>query len=304
MVVILGGMDFTTYMTDSIAGLFREGGFIYEHGAALLTILILIYVVRKFAMVVVGRLVRRAIKSHHYQSHTEERQREDTLTSVINTTIRVGLYVLAGLMLLGEAGVNIAPLLAGAGVVGVALGFGAQSVVKDFLSGAFIIIENQYRVGDVVSINGTVSGMVEKISLRETVLRDLDGMVHHIPNGYVEYATNMTMEYANVNLDIGVGYDTDLDKLELLINEVGSELAKDDTWRTRIFDAPSMLRVDNFGDSAIVVKITGKTAPMKQWEVTGELRKRLKKAFDKAGIEIPFPQRTLHEYKPAKPKRK
>lgn len=300
--VYYGGMNdgFTNYLTDTITDLFREGGFFYENGAGILTILVVVYLLRKFAMIIISRLVRRAIKPNKFRTRTEEIQREDTLISVIGTSVRVGLWVVAGLLLLGEAGVDIGPLLAGAGVAGVALGFGAQSLVKDFLAGMFILVENQYRVGDVVSVNGKVSGVVEKISLRETVLRDLDGMVHHIPNGYIEFATNMTMEFANVNLDVGVGYDTDLDGLEVLINEVGSTMAKDEVWKDRILEAPQMLRVDSFAESAIVVKITGKTAPMKQWDVTGELRKRLKKAFDKAGIEIPFPQRVLHEPKKTK----
>ncbi len=246
-------------------------------------------------MVIIRRLVKRGIRPDKFKTAGEEKQREDTLVSVIGASVRVGLWIVAGLMLMGEFGVNIAPLLAGAGVFGVALGFGAQSLVKDFLSGIFIIVENQYRVGDVIEVNGTISGVVEHIDLRQTVLRDLDGRAHHIPNGFIDYATNMSMEFANVNLDIGVGYGTDLDKLELIINRVGSELANEEVWKDKITSAPQFLRVDAFADSAIVVKITGRTAPLKQWSVTGELRKRLKKAFDKEGIEIPFPQRVIHE---------
>ncbi len=277
--------------------------FISEHWVATLFTLLTLYVVRKFTMIIVGRLVRRAIKPDHYKTKAEEKQREDTLISVIGASIRVGLWIIGGLLLLGILGVNIAPLLAGAGVLGVALGFGAQSLVKDFLSGIFILIENQYRVGDIVSINGTVTGQVKHVSLRETALRDLDGVVHHIPNGFINYASNMTMEYANVNLDIGVGYSTDLDKLEVLINRVGSELAKDEIWVDKIIESPQFLRVDEFADSAIIIKVTGAVAPMKQWSVTGELRKRLKKAFDAEGIEIPFPQRVVHQGQATKPKK-
>ena len=203
------------------------------------------------------------------------------------------------MLILSELGVDIGPLLAGAGIAGVALGFGAQSMVEDYLSGMFIILENQFRVGDVVRINNEdrISGVVEHITVRQTVLRDLDGMVHHIPNGEIKVATNMTMEYSSINLDVGVGYDTDIDKLEKLVNEVGIELLKDTDWKDKIIEAPKFERVDEFGDSAIIIKILGTTQPMEQWKVTGELRRRLKKAFDKNNIEIPFPQRTIHKAK-------
>lgn len=272
----------------------QQKQFISENWVQAAVVLAIIYLVRKFAMIIITRLVHRAIQPDKYKTKFEEQQREDTLISVIGASVRVGLWIVGGLLLLGVLGVNIGPLLAGAGVLGVALGFGAQSLVKDFLSGIFIIIENQYRVGDIVSINGTVTGQVEHVSLRETALRDLDGIVHHIPNGYIDYASNMTMEYANINLDIRVGYNTDLDELELLINRVGSEMAKEKVWKDKIIESPKFLRVNEFADSAIIVKIVGATAPMKQWSVTGELRKRLKKAFDEAGIELPFPQRVIH----------
>ena len=269
--------------------------FLKDHGLNIIIILLSAYIARKFVMVFVTRVVRRTIKSGNYRTKSDEKQREDTVISILSTAFRVAVWVVAGLLILAEFDINIAPLLAGAGIVGVALGFGAQSMVEDFLAGVFIIMENQYRVGDVVQINQGVAGVVEHISLRQTVLRDLDGMVHHVPNGQIEIATNMTMEFANVNLDVGVGYGTDLDEVEILINKVGSEMAKTEPWDKLIYEPPQMLRVENFADSAIILKITGKTAPMKQWDVTGELRKRLKKAFDKAGIEIPFPQRVMHD---------
>lgn len=276
--------------------------FVSDHWVATFFILAAIYCVRKFAMILVSRLVRRAIRTGKYPTRAEEKQREDTLIAVFSTSIRVGLWIIGGLMLLGVFGVNIGPLLAGAGVLGVALGFGAQSLVKDFLSGAFIIVENQYRVGDVVSINGTIAGVVEHVSLRETALRDLDGVLHHIPNGFIDYASNMTMEHANINLDMRVGYGTDLDKLEVLINRVGSDMAKSEVWQKDIIEPPQFLRVNDFTESAIVVKIVGTTAPMKQWAATGELRKRLKNAFDKEGIEIPYPQHVVHEAPKSKKK--
>lgn len=268
-----------------------------EHLVTIVVILLGAFLVRTFAMAGIGKLVRRTIKHHHFKSVRAEKQREDTVIGILGAAVRVGVWLIAGLLLLGELGLEIGPLLAGAGIAGVALGFGAQSMVKDFLSGIFIILENQYRVDDVVQINQGLAGIVEDISLRKTVLRDLDGMVHHIPNGNIETATNMTMEYANVNLNIGVSYASDLEKVEQVINETGQALAAEEAWSDRIIEAPQFLRVDDFADSAIIIKILGKTQPIKQWEVTGELRKRLKIAFDKAGIEIPFPQVTVHQSK-------
>jgi len=279
--------------------------FIKTHALNIILILCVAYLMRRFAMLFIRRLIRRAIKPDSFKTEMDEKQREDTLVSTVGAGIRVTIWVLTVLLLLAEIGIDIAPLLAGAGIAGVALGFGAQSMVKDFLAGVFILMENQYRVGDVVEINQTVSGQVEMVTLRATTLRDLDGMVHHIPNGEITIATNMTMEYANVNLDLGVGYSTDIDQLEKVINKVGQDLADDPKWKEKIFEAPKFLRIDNFAESAIVVKIIGMTAPMQQWAVTGELRSRLKKAFDKDNIEIPFPQRVIKQVveEPKKPKK-
>lgn len=270
-----------------------------EHLIPAIIIILAGVLVWQFSLNIISNLIRKTIRPDRFKSHREEKLREDTLISICNAGLKVSVVILTALLLMAELGVDTAPLLASAGVVGVALGFGAQSAVKDYFSGMFIILENQYRVGDVVKINNTdgISGVVERITIRQTVLRDLDGMVHHIPNGEIRVATNMTMEYSSINLDVGVGYDTDIDKLEKIVNEVGIELQKDKTWREKIIEAPHFERVDNFGDSAISIKILGTTQPMEQWKVTGELRRRLKKAFDKNGIEIPFPQRTIHKAK-------
>ncbi len=276
-------------MIDTVINFFKD------HTFNIIIILLAGYILRRFAMVFVRKLVRRAIKNNHFKTEQDEKQREDTMTSTIGAGLRVTIWIVFGLLLLGELGIDIAPLLAGAGIAGVALGFGAQAMVKDFLAGLFILIENQYRVGDVIEINQTVSGKVEQVTLRTTVLRDLDGMVHHIANGTIFIATNMTMEFANVNLDISVSYDTDIEKLEKVVNDVGEKLANDELWKEFIFTQPKFLRVDDFAASAIIIKITGEVAPMMQWKITGELRKRLKIAFDKSGISIPFPQMVIHE---------
>jgi len=246
---------------------------------------------------VTERLVRRSIRSHKFKTKKDEQQREDTIVSIINTGLKATFWTIAGLMILSVFSINIAPLLAGAGIIGVALGFGAQAIVKDLLAGTFIIAENQYRVGDVLQVNQGVAGTVERISLRITVLRDLEGKVHYIPNGNIELATNMTLEYANVDLNITVGYESDLDKVEQVINEVGASIAEDKNWKDVVLEAPYMLRVDAFTETGVVVKVICKTAPIRQWEAKSEILRRVKKAFDKNGIVIPYPQRVIHQAK-------
>lgn len=277
--------------------------FVKDHAFAVTVIVIITFFAHGLIMTFSKRLVRRALRPEKFKNKLEERRREDTLISTLNAVVRVGVWIISGLLLLSEFGIDIAPLLAGAGIAGVALGFGAQSMVKDFLAGFFILIENHYRVGDVVELNQTVSGVVEHVTLRETVLRDLDGMVHHIPNGEITISTNMTLEFSGINLDVGIGYDTDIVHLEKVINDVGEDLANDDEWKDKIIEAPKFLRINEFGESAIMIKIVAKTEAMKQWSVTGELRKRLKIAFDKNGIEIPYPQRVIHEAPKSKSKK-
>ncbi|MCA9324356.1 mechanosensitive ion channel family protein [Candidatus Saccharibacteria bacterium] len=285
-------------MIDTVIDFFKA------HAFNVFIILLTASVLRRFAMLFMRQFIRRTIRPESFKTVQDEKQREDTLISTVGAGLRAVIWIITTLLLLSEVGIDIAPLLAGAGIAGVALGFGAQSMVRDFLAGFFILSENQYRVGDVIRINNEVSGKVERVTLRHTMLRDLDGMVHHIPNGEVRLATNMTMEFANVNLDIGVGYETDIGKLEKVINEVGRILSGDPEWRDAIIEAPKFLRIKDFADSAMIVKIVGKTNPMQQWSVTGELRKRLKIAFDKNNIEIPYPQRVVHSSEPKKTKKK
>ena len=260
-------------------------------------ILIAALFVSRYATKASARIIRRTVRSAQFKTKRDEEQREQTLISIINTTLYVVIWVLAGLLVLGVLDIDITPLLAGAGVIGLALSFGAQSLIKDLVAGMFILLENQYRVGDVLQVNEGVSGVVEKITPRITILRDLAGQVHYVPNGSIQLATNMTMEFAQVDMNIGVGYTTDIDKLEKVINRTGEQLAADDEWKDIVLEPATMLRVDSFGDSAINVKIVCKTAPIQQWAVQGELLRRLKKAFEKEGIEIPFPQRVIHEAK-------
>lgn len=265
------------------------GNWLDENWLNVLLVIAVAWVLERITAGVVGRIVRGAMNPDRYASEREERLRERTVASLVTTIVRITIALVAFMVILSELGVDIGPLLAGAGVLGFAVGFGAQSLIKDFIAGIFIVLENQYRVGDVVRI-GTISGKVKKITTRITVLRDQDGNVHYIPNGSIATATNMTMEYGKINLQVGVGYDSDLDKVKDVVNKVGIELAQDEEWEKFILEAPYFSRVSDFGDWALIIKIVGKVAPAKQWSVEGELRRRLKMAFDKHKIEIPMPQ--------------
>lgn len=263
-------------------------------GLKIIFIIIGTVILNKIVFGFIQKAVRIAVRPDGKSSLEAEEKRENTLIQIFNTTAKIGLLIIASLMVLKEFGVEIAPILAAAGIVGLAFGFGGQYLIRDIISGLFIILENQYRVGDVVSFD-TASGTVQEISLRKTTLRDLDGTVHHIPHGEIKKVSNLSKDFSRINLDIGVSYTTNLEQVINVINEVGNVLANDPEWHDSILLAPQFLRVNNFADSAIILKILGETLPSKQWEVTGELRKRLKIAFDKEGIEIPFPQIVLHK---------
>ncbi len=251
------------------------------------------------AIAVVAFLVEHAIVEHVVRrivrggSEDEELLRENTLIRIIDRVVRFLIWLIAVLTVLSLLGIDIAPLLAAAGVAGVAIGFGAQYMIRDLLAGFFVIIENQYRVGDVVSLDAT-AGLVEDITMRMTTLRDLDGTVHHVTHGNVQRVSNLSKGFARVNLDISISYRDDLEKVIACVNRVGRELADDPEWKRQIIAAPHFERVENFAESAVIIKVLGETRPLQQWAVAGELRKRIKIAFDKEGIEIPFPQRTVH----------
>jgi len=264
------------------------------HGVKILVILIVAYFIQRSGKVFIEKIIRKLIVPDSFLSADAERKREDTLIRIFSVTMQIMIWVVVGLIVLQECGFAIGPFLAAAGVAGLALGFGGQYLIKDVISGFFIIMENQYRINDVVEINGS-SGLVEDISLRMTTLRDLDGTVYHIPHGEITKVANMAKDFSRVNLDIGVSYNSNLEHVIEVINKTGKELAEDSQWKGKITKAPHFLRVDDFGDSAIVVKILGETAPASQWEVAGELRKRIKIVFDKEGIEIHLPQRVIHK---------
>ncbi|MFH1186915.1 MAG: mechanosensitive ion channel domain-containing protein, partial [Candidatus Levyibacteriota bacterium] len=272
-------LDFTT-INDILILWFSS------HGIKILGILIAYFVINKTSHVFIEKVIRKAVISTKFSSKESEKKREETLIRVFAAAFRIFLILIASMMILSEFGIDTGPLIAGAGIIGIALGFGGQYLIRDLISGFFIILENQYRVGDVVTLDKT-SGLVEDINLRMTILRDMDGTVHHIPNGEIKIASNLSKIFARVNLDIGISYDADLEKVEKVVNSVGRNMAKDPKWKDQIIKAPKFSRVNEFADSSVVIKIIGETKPLKQWSVTGELRKRLKIAFDKEKIEIP-----------------
>lgn len=227
------------------------------------------------------------------ESEDEIKKRADTLSSILVRIAGIIIAVIAVITILPEFGVNIATLIAGIGVGGLAIAFAAQNLVRDYISGFFVILEDQYRVGDVVSVAGA-AGAVEEIALRRTVLRDVDGNVHSIPNGKIDVSTNMTKKFSRVNLNISVGYGENLKSVIDVANKVCLEIAEDPQWKDDFISTPSVLRVDKLGDSGIDIKILGDTKPSRQWALMGELRLRLKDTFDNKGIEIPWPHTKVY----------
>lgn len=223
----------------------------------------------------------------------EIKKRSNTLSSVLIKASLIIIVIFALFTILPEFGVNITAMLAGLGVIGIAVGFGAQTLIKDYLSGLFIILEDPYDVGDVVRVGG-IDGLVEEIGLRRTILRDLDGIVHSVPNSEIKTASNFTKGYSRVNLNISVAYGEDLDRVIKVINRVCKEMAEDPKWKADFVTTPQVLRVDNLGDSGIDIKILGDTKPIRQWDVMGELRLRLKRTFDAEEIEIPWPHTKVY----------
>jgi len=274
----------------------QSGPWFSDHGLKISIIIVVAFLIRRFGMLFIKKLVKRLISLDHFLSEEDEKKRENTLIRIFTFASGIIVWLIAILMVLQEIGFSVGPLLAAAGVAGLAFGFGGQYLIRDLISGLFIIMENQYRIGDVACFDGTC-GLVEDITLRMTTLRDLDGIVHHVPHGEIKKVSNLSKYFARVNLNIGISYNSNLEQVISVINKVGKELSEDPEWKNHILKAPQFLRVDDFGDSAIMVKILGETKPLKQWDVTGELRKRIKIAFDREGIEIPFPQRVIHQAK-------
>jgi small-conductance mechanosensitive channel len=231
-------------------------------------------------------------------SAVEVAKRIDTLDQLGANVLRFFILIIAGLMILRGFDLDIGPAIAGLGIVGIAVGFGAQQFVRDYLNGALILVENQFSKGDVVRIAG-VSGTVEDFSLRRTTLRDLDGVVHTVPNGEIKVASNLTRVWSGINQDVTVAHGTDIDKAIEVVNQVGREMADDPAWKRRVLATPKVARVSAIGEAGVTLKILGTVRAPDQWEAAGELRRRLLAAFREHGIEIPRPQRVVLVRDPA-----
>ncbi|MEA2546949.1 MAG: moderate conductance mechanosensitive channel [Chloroflexota bacterium] len=225
-------------------------------------------------------------------SAVEVQKRMNTLDELGGRVVRFFVIVIAGIMVLGALDLDIGPAVAGLGVVGIAVGFGAQSLVRDYLNGALILAENQYSKGDVVSIAG-VSGAVEDFSLRRTTLRDLDGVVHTVPNGEIKVASNRTRTWARINQNVTVAFGTDIDKAIEVVDELGKAMAADPIWKRRILEPPRVERVESIDERGVTLKILGTVRASEQWAAGGEFRKLLLETFTRNGIQLPRPQQVF-----------
>jgi len=258
-------------------------------GIKVIFIIIGAYLLKVIAKRFIERVVKAAIASDRVITEDAELKRMTTLVHIFSYTFNTIIVMVAGMMVLDEFGLKTGSLLATAGIAGVAIGFGAQYLVRDVITGIFIIFENQYRLGDVIRI-GTIAGSVEDISLRVTTLRDSNGTVHYIPHGEIKIVSNLTRLFSKINMNVGVAYEANLDHVAEVVNKIGEEMALDPAWKEAIIEAPKFLCVDSLNDSSVSIKIVGQTMPQDQWAVAGELRKRIKETFEIEGIEIPYPQ--------------
>ncbi len=230
--------------------------------------------------------VEKCIPEYDLVQAAETRKRAHTLGNILRHTLLIVLCVVAILMILGELGIELGPLLAAAGIGALAFGLGAQGLVKDVINGFFIILENQYRIGDVIEVTG-VSGLVESVNLRKTVLRDLEGKVHTVPNGEIKIVSNLSKAWSRSVLDVPISYREDADRVIGLLNEIGGQLSQEEPLKSAILEPLQVLGIERFGESQMTVRLLVKTVPLRQWDVARELRKRIKKRFDEQGIEMP-----------------
>jgi moderate conductance mechanosensitive channel len=243
--------------------------------------------------VLIGRLLQREIAEEDPLVRRLREQRAQTLASLLGNVAAITVVVVATLTILDILLDNIGPILASFGIIGLAFSFGAQSLVKDVISGTFMLMEGQFGVGDVVKV-ANVSGLVEKITLRTTVLRDIEGAVHIVPNGEITTVSNLTKAWSRTVLHVGVAYKEDVDRVLEVLRDLLREFQSDPEWGALLLEEPVVPGIENFADSAIVIRVMAKTLPLKQWDVARELRRRIKNRFDAEGIEIPFPHMTFY----------
>jgi moderate conductance mechanosensitive channel len=262
--------------------------------AFIITVSILVY---QLARIVIKRIVARPIDEEDPLVRRLREQRVQTLGSLFTNVLLIVVITVALLTIL-DVFINIAPLLASVSVVGLAISFGAQSLVKDVISGTFMLIEGQFGIGDVVRV-GDTSGMVEKLTLRTTILRDLHGVVHVIPNGEITRLSNLTKTWSRAVIDVAVAYREDVDRVIATLRTLGAEFQADPQWGELLIEPPEVLGVESLAESGVIVRMTAKTLPLKQWDVARELRRLIKKRFDAEGIEIPFPHVKVITDKPS-----
>ncbi len=285
------------FESDFWIKLYEKGlEWITTDGVSVLIIILITFIAFRLMKLILKRMKKLIIKRMSKGDETinpEAEKRANTLIGIFRSVLRIIIWLIFLMLLLSKLGINIAPILASAGILGLAVGFGAQELVKDVISGFFILLEDQVRNGDVAIINGT-GGLVESIELRTITLRDFSGVVHVFSNGQISSLANMTKEWSAVVLDIGVAYKEDVDKVMQVMKEVGEEFGTDEEFGKMLIDPLEIFGLDKFDDSAIVIKARLKTKPGQQWAVGRAFRRRLKIAFDKENIEIPFPHTTVY----------
>ncbi len=279
-----------------IPALTWEEVFAWMMGPGLRILLVLggAWVLSRMARLVISRMPVFVVPKYAERAETQERQRRaQTVSRLLSHLVTAVLMSISGLIVLRELGVDIMPILTGAGIVGLAVGFGAQNLVRDVISGFFIILENQIRVGDIAVINGR-GGLVEAINLRTTVTRGFDGTVHIFPNGAIEQVSNMTKDFSYYVIELGVAYKENVDQVMSVLRDIGAELERDAAFANKILAPLEIVGVDQFANSAVVIKMRIKTVPLEQFTVGRELRRRIKNTFDAKGIEIPYPHLSLY----------
>lgn len=268
---------------------------IFKTSIRIVLVLIITWIMLKVIKKSIKRIHKHLLKKSVEEGEplSESQKRVDTIVRLLNQAFIISLWIIAFMVILKEIGVEVGPIIAGAGIVGLAVGFGAQNLVRDFISGFFIILENQIRVGDVGVINGT-GGLVEKIKFRTIVLRDLSGAVHVFPNGTITTLSNLTNEWSAYVFEIGVAYKENTDKVLEVMKEVGKDITNDPEYSKLVLEEPEVFGIDKLDDSSVIFKGRIKTKPISQWKVGREYLRRIKLYFDKNNIEIPFPHRTLY----------
>lgn len=296
LALVLAAFICAFYGVDLGPTLHSIGDWLLSHGVRILTIILVSWFIYKILGTIMPLFVMRYVveKGKKRRSKGYLRQRSKTLGRVVTQAIGIFIVLIAAFMILSELGIDITPLLASAGVAGIVIGLAAQDAVRDFINGFTIMMEDHYNVGDVVKTKD-ITGEVEELGLRRTVLRDLKGILHVIPNGEIRISSNYTRSISRAFFEVDVAYKEDLDRVMAIIKQTWEEMAADPEWEGKIISkTPWLLRVEDFGDSGITIRSVGDTKPMEQWGVMGELRRRIKRVFDEKGVEIPWPHVKLY----------